>query len=553
MSDVAGAYFNVLTNSMIITLTCSFVVTWLALPVIFLLVIGKGKFKVSHHEVKHQTWVHAIIRHPWIGLIIIVGFLSIMLVLLPKLQTGFLPEMDEGSIVLDYTSPPGTSLEETDKMLQELEKLIVKVPEVETYSRRTGTEMGFFITEPNMGDYLIQLKKHRNRTTEEVIEDIRLKAEASVPGLTVDFGQVIGDMLGDLMASVQPIEVKVFGNSPEKLNELAKNIAEEISQVEGTVDVFDGIIIAGPSVIVKPDAVRLAQFGLTAASLQYQLQTALEGNVVGDVYSEVRFSPIRIVYPGSLNLNVEQMQNQQIFLPDGKLIPLGRVADVLLESGETEIQRENLQSVGVVTARLNNRDLGTVMKEIQQKILSHISLPKGCHIEFGGSFASQQQSFSELFLILIIASLLVFLVILFLFKNFIPALLILLISVSGIAGSVAALYFTNTPLNVGSYTGIIMIVGIISENAVFTFLQFNESRLGKDIDHAIVYAISTRLRPKLMTAIGAIIALLPIALGIGTGSQLHQPLAIAVIGGFIAALPLLLIALPGLIKLTVKD
>ncbi|TMI79979.1 MAG: efflux RND transporter permease subunit, partial [Bacteroidetes bacterium] len=205
---------------------------------------------------------------------------------------------------------------------------------------------------------------------------------------------------------------------------------------------------------------------------------------------------------------------------------------------------------GVITGRLENRDLGSVMKEIQQKVSSQISLPQGYHIEYGGAYAEQQKSFHELLIILITASLLVFGVILFLFKDFFVAILILILAVLGITGSFLALYLTNTPLNVGSYTGLIMIVGIIGENAIFTYLQFRESfRENGNVDDSIVYSISTRLRPKLMTALGAIIALMPLALGIGTGAQLHQPLAIAVIGGFIIALPLLLIVLPSMLRL----
>lgn len=243
----------------------------------------------------------------------------------------------------------------------------------------------------------------------------------------------------------------------------------------------------------------------------------------------------------------------QIFSPSGKLIPITTLATIRVNSGDAEIQRENLESMGVITGRLENRDLGSTMKEIQHKVTSKINLPQGYHIEYGGAYAQQQQSFHELLMILITSSLLVFGVILFLFKDFLVALTILILAVLGIAGSYVALYITNTALNVGSYTGLIMIVGIIGENSVFTYLQFRESlKTNNDVDESIVYSISTRLRPKLMTALGAIIALMPLALGIGTGAELHQPLAIAVIGGFVAALPLLLIVLPSMLRIIAR-
>lgn len=546
MSGVAGAYFKVMTNTMMMALACSFFVTWLALPVVYLLFSRSKHILRSAHphtEVKHR-WVLFFIQRPWISAVFVLALCGLIAWVFPKLSTGFLPDMDEGSIVLDYNSPPGTSLEETDRMLREVEKIIVQVPEVETYSRRTGTQMGFFISEPNTGDYLIQLKKDRSRSTEEVIADIRDRVESTQPALTIDFGQVIGDMLGDLMASVQPIEVKIFGADRTKLQELSQRASELITAVPGTADVFDGIVIAGPSVNIEPEFTHLAQFGITPANLQYQVQTALEGNVTGQVFEKQQLVNIRLQYPGSRTLSINELRNLPIFLPNGKRVSLSELATVSMVAGDAQVERENLQPLGVVSARLDNRDLGSVMTDIRRIMTDSLNLPAGYHIQYGGAYAEQQQSFRELLMILLTASLLVFGVMLFLFREFGTALLILLVAVVGIAGSYTALYFTNTPLNVGSYTGLIMIVGIIGENAIFTVLQFRDNLHTRGVDDALAFAISTRLRPKLMTAFGAIIALLPLALGIGTGAQLHQPLAIAVIGGFLAALPLLLIVLP---------
>ncbi|MDB5019724.1 MAG: czcA 2 [Pedobacter sp.] len=558
MTGVAGAYFKVMTNTMIITLLCSFFVTWIGLPVIYLLLTGKAKGSSVHkkeeaHDVKRQAWVSFFITRPIISVGFIVLLIAVIAIVPSRLETGFLPDMDEGSIVLDYTSPAGTSLEETDRMLRETEKLIVKEPDVAAYSRRTGTQMGFFITEPNTGDYLIQLKQGHSRTSEEVISDLRTQIEASQPALRVDFGQVIGDMLGDLMTSTQPIEIKIFGTDQAKLQQLSKQVAEVVTNVKGTADVFNGIIIAGPAVDVIPDYAKLAQYNLTPAALQYQVQSALEGNVIGSLFEKEQQSPIRLVYPGNRMQNVSGLKNLNLFLPDGRLVPISQLATIELHGGDAEVERENLQSMGVVTAGLEASDLGSVIPAIQKGIAEKISLPLGYHVAYGGAYAAQQQSFKELLMILVTASFLVFGVILFLFKQFRIAFLILVIAVLGIAGSLLALFLTNTPLNVGSYTGLIMIVGIIGENAIFTFWQFRESARQTSIDEAVVYSISTRLRPKLMTALGAIIALAPLALGIGAGAQLHQPLAIAVIGGFLAGLPLLLIVLPTMMRIFYRN
>jgi len=405
------------------------------------------------------------------------------------------------------------------------------------------------LLEPNYGDYLIQLRKDRKRSTNEVIDEIRQKVESTQPALKIDFGQVIGDMLGDLMSSTQPIEIKVYGDNVKVLQGLARQVASVTENVNGTADVFNGITIAGPSINIEPDNQKLGQFGITPADFQTQLQTQLEGTPIGTIFEKEQQTAIRMIYPDAINTTMDRMKNGSIFLPNGKLQPLMQLARITPEQGSAEIERENLQSMIPVTARLNNRDLGSVMKDLQQAIKSKVNLPQGYHISYGGAYEEQQQSFSELLMILLSAVLLVFTVMIFMFKDIRVALLIIGISILGISGSMIALFITNTPLNVGSYTGIIMIIGIIGENAIFTFLQFHQTLQTSNPDESVVYAISTRLRPKLMTALGAIIALSPIALGIGTGAQLHQPLAIAVIGGFIIALPLLLIIYPSMLRL----
>ncbi len=553
MTGIAGAYFKILTETMIITLICSFFVTWIGLPVIYLL-FSSDKASVRSaevHNVKTHRWIEFFISKTYISVIVVLMLVISIFYIMPKLATGFLPDMDEGSIVLDYTTPPGTSLEETDRILSMADKIIETVPEVKTYSRRTGTEMGFFITEPYSGDYLIELYPERDRSTEEVADEIRSKIEATLPVLTVDFGQVITDMLGDLMANSQPIEIKIFGNNHQKLEELSKQVADSVETVEGTADVFDGIIVSGPIFNVHPNEGSLKQFGLTTADLQTQIEANLGGIVVGSIPEKEQFTDIRLIYPLNNKTPLDKIRQVKICTSNGMYLPLSKFAGFSIESGVSEIQRENLQTMGVVTAGLDMRDLGSVMKDIQQK-LSGIELPPTYQIVYGGSFAEQQQSFSELLKILIISGMLVFLIVLFMFRSLKLSVIVIFISTLGIAGGVVALFLTGIPLNVGSYTGLIMIVGIIGENSIFTIQQFLTALAKSNVSEALSFAISARLRPKLMTATGAIVALAPLALGIGTGAQMHQPLAIAVIGGLVIALPLLLIVLPGLLKIFIN-
>jgi len=553
MRGIAGAYFKVLTNTMIITLICSFFVTWIGLPVIYLLFSKKESALGQHKELKKRAWVYFFIQRSWIAIAFVIFLITASIFIIPRLPSGFLPDMDEGSIILDFVSPPGTSLEETDRMLDEVDKILDTTPEVQSYSREIGTQNGFFITEPNTGDYTIQLKKKRDLTTDEVSDEIRKRVEARLPALQVDFGQIIEDMLGDLISAKQPIEVKVFGDDPDKLKELAEQIADIVDKTKGTADTFDGITIAGPEIIFKPKTAELAQYGLTPDDLQYQMNSKINGLVVGNVLTRNQLINIRM-FDGKLYNTMGDLKHSFIYLNDGTIKPINEFASINFVKGVAEVDRENLKPMYDVVARLNNRDLGSTLKDIQTSINREVKLPPGYEIVYAGSYEEQQQAFSDLMIILILAVLLVFTVILFLFRNIKVSLAIIFIAILGISGSFIALFITGTPLNVGSYTGIIMIVGIIGENSIFTYLQLQEfQNAGHNLNDSIVYSISTRLRPKLMTAFGAIIALLPLAFGIGTGAQMHQPLAIAIIGGFIIALPLLLIVLPSILKMIEKN
>ncbi len=553
MGGVAGAYFKVMTDTMIITLTCSFFVSWVGLPVVYILFSREvHSIRQESKHLKQRNWVYFFIKNPLFAGVFIMLLLILSIILLPRLPSGFLPDMDEGTIVLDYKSPPGSSLEATDKMLKIVDQILHDTPEVESFSRRTGTQLGFFITEANDGDFLIQLKKKRRKTTEEVADDIRVRIEALLPALQVDFGQLIGDMLGDLMATVQPIEIKIFGDDHKKLTEIADSVAFVIENIPGTADVYNGILIAGPIVKFVPKIANLAQYQLTPNDFQLQMQTQLDGTVVGSILEKNQLVDIRM-FESSRKNSINKLKHGFIFLKDGRLKPVDEFAELVISEGVSEIDRENLKPMVAVTARLNNRDLGSTLKDAQKQIKSKIILPPGYQIVYGGAYAEQQQAFKELLSILIAAVMLVFTVILFLFRSMKVSLAIIFIAVLGISGSLIALFITGTPLNVGSYTGIIMIVGIIGENSIFTYLQYREARKNNlNIDESLVYSISTRLRPKLMTALGAIAALFPLALGIGTGAQMHQPRAIAIIGGLIVALPLLLVVLPSILRMIEK-
>ncbi len=580
MSGLAGSFFKELSDTMQITMITSFLVTWLLLPVFHLIVGYKASLKPHHHDpesaVKKLRWLTWFFKKPAVAFLFVIVLAFSAWTASGKLETGFLPDLDEGSIVLDYFSPPGTALEETDRLCREMEKIILKHPDVETYSRRTGTAMSFRSVQPTEGDYLIQLKKVRKKNTFEVISDLRNEIGASVPVMDISFGQRISDLLGDLMSTSKPIEIKIFGDDYAVLRKLSAEAEPILQQIKGIADVNNGLVTAGPSLIFIPNQEKLNQYKIALTDFQTQLsaytggvplgmnsnmpmpspaQAAMTGGIqVGQLQDGEQMRRILMRFTNYEDNDLENLKRKLIFLPDGSTRPLSFFCDVKIIPGEVEQRREDLKSVIAVTARLDNRDLGSAIQEIKAKLKLELPLPHGYTIVYGGAYSEQQKSFAELLLILALATLLVFAVLMFLFKEWLISILILFISVMGICGCIIALYIVGIPLNVSSYTGIIMIVGIIAENAIFTVNQFKANfKISGDVDQSINYAIALRIRPKLMTAIGAILALTPLAMGIGLGAQMQQPLAVAVIGGFMAGLPMLLLVFPSLMRVIYKN
>lgn len=584
MSGLAGSFFKELSDTMQLTLVASFLVTWLLLPVLHLIIGYKERLrpkKMSLRELEEASiqkvhFLTSVYRRP--------AFAALFVLLLgaggwlasSRLSSGFLPDLDEGTIVLDYHSPAGTDIEETDRLCRQMEKVIMAHPDVQTYSRRTALGMSFKTRPSNFGDYLIQLKTDRSKSTPEVISDLRRDLSAAVPLMTIDFGQRISDLLGDLMSTPKPIEVKIFGDDYNVLRRLAKEAEGIMRSVPGVVDIDNGLVPAGASLVFVPDQDKLSLFGITLTDFQSQLtaniggvplcqpanviepnpaQAAMTGGLqIGSVQEGEQMRRILLRFTDFKDNSPELLRRRPIFLPDGSTRPLEYFCEVNVVPGEIEQRREDLKSDITITARLENRDLGSAVADLQKALGAELSLPSGYSVSYGGAYSEQRQSFRELTMILLLAVLLVFTVLMFLFREWLISLAILFISVTGVCGCLLALWLTGIPLNVSSYTGIIMVVGIIAENAIFTVWQYRMNRVrGGNVSESVDYAIALRIRPKLMTAIGAVLALMPLALGIGLGAQMQQPLAVAVIGGFAVGLPLLLVVLPSLMLLIYKN
>jgi heavy metal efflux system protein len=557
LSGVVGAFFKPLALTLALALLVSLGVALVLVPVsVSLLERPKGaKASAGSTDVPpSRRWERAygwvvdrFVRQGFISIFVTLLLLGTASVLYGRIGTDFLPSMDEGSIILDYWTPPGTSLTDTDVMLREAERIITSIPDVQSYSRRTGAQLGFFITEPNRGDYVIKLKPRKQRRgVDAIIDELRGRIQAVEPAIHTDFGQLLEDNIGDLTGGApQPIDVKIFGSDPTLLAQKAEQAARILAQVPGVEDVFDGIVIAGPALEVRVDAAAAARFGLTTQTLAEAVEPAITGTVAGQIRIGDRVYDLRVLTPGD-----GRLEALKIRVPSGALVPLAAVASVSTGPPEAEIDRENLKTFVGVTARLSGRDLGSAMADIRARLARDLPLGGGMSVEYGGLYEQQQQSFRALLYVLLAGLVLVSVVVLFEFADWRAPLVTSVCAAAVLAGVLGALLLTGQTLNISSYVGAIMMVGIVGENAIFVI---HEAQLGlraglSSVD-AWARSARRRLRPVAMTVLATTFALGPLALALGQGSQLMQPLAIAVIGGFVLSGPLVLLVLPGLYRL----
>ena len=557
LGGVTGAFFASLSITMVCALTISFLFSITLAPLLASSLLREGDVaREAAHEQRESALARLYariiafslkFRYALLPAAALIMFLAFTLYL--RLGTGFMPEMDEGTFILDYLSPPGTSLAETNRMLGHVERILLRTPEVESYSRRTGTQLGFFITEPNVGDYTVKLREARSRPIDEIMDAVRAEVHAAEPALQIDFFQLMMDVIGDLTNSPSPIEIKLFGDDARLVQAKAKEVKELIETVPGVVDAFDGIVISGPSLIIRVDQEKAALAGFTPADVLAQTSNIMEGRIDTKVQRGEKLIGVRVRYPDAYRQDISRLSAVSLVSPSGALIPLRSIARIERVAGEAQIKRDQLQQLVAVTGRTSGRDLGGTMADIQRLLAARLHLPPGVAIEYGGLYQTQQESFTGLALVALSALLLVVIVLLFEFGEFTIPLSIFLVNAMSLAGVFGALWLTGMTLNVSSIVGIILIIGIVAENAIFIFHMIQQyEREGASLDDAIGRAMAVRARPIVMTTLAAVLALLPLALGIGAGAQMQQPLAIAVIGGFSVSSLLLFFALPPLYR-----
>ncbi len=537
LSGVVGQFFKALSITLAAAVLISLVQALTLIPLLARMAARRRELQhvPEHHhpplERFYSRTLDSTMRRPIIGIVVALALAVAGALLFMRMGTGFLPEADEGGFVIDYRSPAGTALEETNRILQGVEQILHKTPDIAAFTRRTGSELGLFATQQTKGDILVRLKpRGQRRDSDAVITDLREKLTAEAPQLQIEFVQLLQDMIGDLEGAPTPIEVKVFGDNPETLADISEQVEKMLDDTKGVVDVV-GVQRGNPETTWELDQAAIGRLGLSTTLVSEQLSDAWLGDTKTELRLPDRTVPVRVRYPDAYRLNPQRMAETPIRAPDGRSAPLGALAHSTTSDGEIIRQRENLRQLALVTGRLEGRDLGSAVAEIQGK-LAGLKLPVGYSAEIGGQYASQQQSFQELLTVFAIAGALVFIVLVVQFRRFLPAVLILLAAPLSLAGAFALLLLTGTDLNVSSAMGLILLVGLVVKNGIVLLDYAHRLRdEGHPFTEALEIAGRVRLRPILMTTLCTLFGLLPLALGLGAGAELQRPLALAVIGG----------------------
>lgn len=553
LSDITGVFFRALALTMVVSLLTSLVLAVTLTPSLAGWLIrppgrrdhdDEGGFILRrvirvYERALSQALAHRFLTLGLCALTCVAGGL-----LYSRLESEFLPPMDEGGFVIDYYTPPGTSLSETNRQLLQAEQVLRAIPEVESYSRRTGARLALAIAEPNTGDFLVKLRPDRSRATEEVISELRQKLNAQVPGANWEFPGILTDLIGDLLWAPKPIEIKVFSTDLNFLKQQGPRIEETLKHVAGVVDTFPGLVYTGPSITLRVRNVDARRFGLTTTDISDAVHTAMLGQTASDVLEGDRIVAIRVVADPSGLDRLSTLRDLPIRTPTGTVVQLGQVVDVGETDAQLELRREDFRQDIAVTARLEGRDLGSAMAEIRSVLEKDPTLPPGT-VEYGGLYQQQQQSFRNLLVVLLMAIVLVFTVLLLEFRGFLEPVAIVFGATLALFGSIFALWVTGTSLNVVSFLGAIIGVGIVAKNGILMLdLVDHFIAEGLDLREALIRSGRRRLRPVLMTSMAAALGMLPLAYGIGSGADMLRPLAIAVIGSLCVSVLLSLVATP---------
>ena len=551
LSGVTGAFFKALSLTMAAALVISFLITWLAVPLLADHFLGEADAQ-PHEDKGFMRRLHAgysrllprLVARPLLLLFGLVPLLGLGLLAWFNVGSGFMPAMDEGGFILDYRSAPGTSLTETNRLLNQVERIIRANPNVATYSRRTGAQLGGGLTEANEGDFFIRLKRGSRPPIDQVMDEIRGDVEKNVPGLQIELMQLLEDVIGDLTAVPQPVEVKLFADDPRMLEATAKKVGAALEKIPGVVDVNNGVVPAGDALEIRIDRVKASLEGITPEAATKLVDAAVSGDVTTAVRGNVAMVGVRVWTPPAMRSSQAALEHLLLRAEDGHMVPLKRIASLTPVSGQPQIDRENLKRMVAVTGRISGRDMGSVITDVNAALRGNDVLPAGVRYELGGLYKQQQIAFRGLMAVFVAAIALVFLLLLFLYESFRVALAIMVIPLLAVSAVFIGLWVTGIELNISSMMGMTMIIGIVTEVAIFYFSEYRDvAAKGHSVD-ALVEAGNNRMRPIAMTTLAAILTLLPLAFALGQGSAMQQPLAVAIVSGLLVQLPLVLLVMP---------
>jgi len=560
LSGVTGAFFKALSITMAGALVISFVVALTAVPLLCDRLLTARD--ADHDEDRGllfprlrsaYLWLLSrALKRPWLPLAGVMPLVLASWIAYRNVGTGFMPAMDEGGFVLDYRTPPGTSLSETDRLLRQVETILSADSSVQTYSRRTGLQLGGGLTEANQGDFFIRLKDGPRAPIDLVMDGIRERIEREVPGIDVEMAQLMEDLIGDLTAVPQPVQIMIFSDDPKILETSARRVAVELSKVPGMVDVRDGINPAGDAIDVRLHPERAAMEGVDAAWIAQTLTDMLSGSLAAQVQQGPKMIGVRVWIPPAARFSDTAMRRLMLRAPDEHLFPLERVATLTQLTGQPQIESDNLRRMVAVTGRISGRDLGSTIADVKHALRQSGLIGDGAYYTLGGLYQQQQVAFKGLMTVFAAAVALVFALLLILYERFRIALVILTMPLLAAGAVFIGLWVTGIELNITSMMGMTMIVGIVTEVAIFYTSEYCQMRDNNGMAHedALMAAGRNRLRPIMMTTVAAILALLPLALSIGQGSAMQQPLAAAIISGLLVQVPLVLLVLPSLLCLT---
>jgi multidrug efflux pump subunit AcrB len=553
VSGVTGGFFKALALTMTIALGLSLIYARFVIPLLAAYWLRRkdvesaekaNAFMARIERGYERAEGRAFARPALFVLILGVAMAALGYVAWTRVPSGFMPKMDEGGFVLDYKAQPGASLADTDRLLRQVEQIITATPEVTSYSRRTGVQLGGGLTEPDEGDYFIRLSGGSRRPIDAIMSEMRTQIEERVPGLQIDLIQLMEDLIGDLTAVPQPIEVKLFSNNPAELAAAARNVAAAIGRVTGVVEVVDGMRVAGDALTIHIRPGALAQHGLDAESVASQVEALVGGTAATRIRAGEQLLDVRVRAPADIRQRAEQIARLPLTAPDGHSLIVGQIADVRVQAGQQQLTREDLAPFVAVTARLEGRDLGSAMRDVRATVAG-LNLPPGIRVDYGGLYAEQQKSFSDLTTVFLAALLLIALLLTILYERLAWTLAAILTVLLSAAAVLIGLWVTGLELNISALMGLTMVVGMVTELVIFYLAEIDQ---GRAIDgESLREAGRKRLRPIIMSALIAILTLAPLALGLSRGAGLQQPLATAIIFGLTAAVPLVLLFLPGLL------